>query len=111
MHSIDTPSFPSIITVGCVNFESVARGICRGVGVDGHDAPEVATIQWKRLDRGVRKVLKEDSRIAYRDEQRKEHCQGVTGGNRCEAARARLSQMVATYIRAGGSVPSATTLE
>jgi predicted amidohydrolase len=25
MHSIDDPSFPSIITVGCVNFESVAR--------------------------------------------------------------------------------------
>jgi hypothetical protein len=74
-------------------------------------SPEVATIQWKRLDAGVRKVLKEDSRIAYRDEQRKEHCKGAKSAHRCEAARDRLSEMVASYIRAGGSVPSATALE
>ncbi len=72
--------------------------------------PEVATIQWKRLDPRVRKVLVGDQRIAYRDEKRREHCRGENQ-RRCEAARLRLSDMVASFIRDGGSVPPFTTLE
>lgn len=73
--------------------------------------PEVATIQWKRLDARVRRALTEDKRIAYREEQQREHCDGAKRSQRCEVASARLSDMVAAFIRDGGSVPSATALE
>lgn len=73
--------------------------------------PEAATIQWRDLTAGVREALLKDTRIAYRDDKRKEHCNAEKGGTRCVQARERLGQMVAVIIREGGVVPFAMELE
>lgn len=74
-------------------------------------APEVATIVWKKLSPGIRKALKKDQRIAYREEKKREHCKANRRSHRCKAAKHRLAQMVAAFIREGGSAPLPTELE
>jgi hypothetical protein len=74
-------------------------------------APEVATIPWKRLSPTIRKALKKDKRIAYREEKKREHCKGNKFSSRCKAAEHQLAQMVAAFIREGGSAPLPTELE
>ena len=74
-------------------------------------SPEVAPIQWKKLSPGIRKALKQDKRIAYREEKKREHCKENKSSHRCKAAEHRLAQMVAAFIREGGSAPLPTELE
>lgn len=78
--------------------------------------PESATIVWHDLTPGMREALLKDTRIAYRDEQRKEHCNADKGGPRCVQSRERLSRMIAAIIRDGGlrdggELPFVTELE
>ena len=68
--------------------------------------PDVATIQWKRLDDELATLLAKDRKIAYQNDRRRKACKGGSPNpTRCERAKKNLSHMIAKYVRAGGELP------
>ena len=69
--------------------------------------PDVANIEWRRLDPDIQTALEEDQKIVLRNKSRREKCKsGGPGADRsCSKAKKGLSRMIAAYVRRGGDVP------
>ena len=66
-----------------------------------------APIKWNWLEPGVRDSMREDEGITAAYRARRKECKGVTMGDvsrACVKAHAKLSSLVVTYIKSGGSV-------
>ncbi|MEQ9319382.1 MAG: hypothetical protein RIF41_09480 [Polyangiaceae bacterium] len=72
--------------------------------------PDVAPIQWKRLDDRITSTLAKHPAIAYRNGKRRDACKGfgASEDSRCEHAETMLSRKIAEYVRAGGELPTIT---
>jgi hypothetical protein len=70
--------------------------------------PEVAVIDWKHLDDGIKDALEKNQSIAFRNGKRREACKDFSenGAKKCEKAEAGLSRSIAEYVRGGGELPT-----
>jgi hypothetical protein len=68
--------------------------------------PDVAEIRWRRLNDDITRTLEKDRRIAFRNGKRREACRADRDERRCARAKSQLSQMIATYVRGGGDLPT-----
>lgn len=71
---------------------------------------EVARIPWRRLAPPIRNQLLEDTTVAQRVKQRRDHCRDDPDGARCTRADQGLSRMIAHYLRQGGEIPDPVRL-
>jgi len=69
--------------------------------------PDVAPIQWKRLDPDVQSSLEKDKKIAFRLEGRRGACAEIGPGadRKCAKAEQGLARIIGEFVRAGGEVP------
>jgi hypothetical protein len=69
--------------------------------------PDVAPIQWKRLDPDVQTALEKDKKIAFRLEGRRQACAEIGAGadKKCAKAEQGLARIIGDFVRAGGEFP------
>jgi hypothetical protein len=74
--------------------------------------PDVAVIDWKHLDDGIKDALEKNQSIAFRSGKRRDACRDASekGVKNCEKAEAGLSRSIAEYVRGGGDFPTPTLL-
>lgn len=70
--------------------------------------PDVATIDWRRLEHPITDAFEMNPKIAYRNQKRRKDCKGFgeQAVTRCERAELGLSRMIAEYVRGGGEFPA-----
>lgn len=73
-------------------------------------SPDVAMIDWKRLNPTIQDALEKDTKISFRNNNRREKCKEMGAGadRRCDRAKVGLSRMIGAYVRGGGDLPELT---
>lgn len=77
------------------------------ISMSAYGMPEVATIEWRRLDPDIQTALEKDQKIVFRNKHRRDKCKALGSGSSssCSKAKKGLSRMIAAYVRRGGDVP------
>jgi hypothetical protein len=76
------------------------------ISMSNYGMPDVAVIEWRRLDPDIQTALEQDQKIVHKNEFRREKCKASGGSDKsCARAKKNLSRMIASYVRRGGDVP------
>lgn len=78
------------------------------VTFDKPPSPKSSKVEWRFLDDNIQEALRADAALNKAYLARRQECKGATSGDvsmKCVKADQKLSDLIVTYLRGGGSLP------